>query len=78
MLSIGGLVELVPEKPVVGGRMLARVEGEVVLVSGAIPGERLAARIARRQQGVLFATTVDVLEPSPDRCDPGPDPACGG
>jgi 23S rRNA (uracil1939-C5)-methyltransferase len=78
MLSPGDVLELVPEKPVAGGRMLARVGGEVVLVSGAIPGERVAARIEKRQQGVVFASTVDVVEPSPDRCDPGPDPACGG
>jgi 23S rRNA (uracil1939-C5)-methyltransferase len=77
-LSPDAIVELVPEKPVVGGRMLARVDGVVVLVSGAIPGERVTARIERRQQGVWFADTVAVLEASPDRRDPGPDRACGG
>jgi 23S rRNA (uracil1939-C5)-methyltransferase len=78
MPGSGDLLELCPEKPVVGGRMLARTGGEVVLVAGAIPGERVRARIDRRQQGVLFATTVEVIEASPDRRDPGPDPACGG
>ncbi len=78
MLTLGSLIDLLPEKPVVGGRMLARVEGEVVLVAGTIPGERVRAKVERRQQGVWFATTVDVLEASPDRVDPGADPACGG
>jgi 23S rRNA (uracil1939-C5)-methyltransferase len=78
MPSPGDVVELRPERPVVGGRMLARLGGEVVLVSGAIPGERIAARIERRQQGVLQAVTVEVLDASPDRRDPGADPACGG
>lgn len=77
-LTPGALVELDVEKPVVGGRMLARHEGEVVLVAGAIPGERVRARIERRQQGVLLASTTCVLEPSPDRREPAGDPACGG
>jgi 23S rRNA (uracil1939-C5)-methyltransferase len=77
-LSPGTLVELDIERPVVGGRMLARHEGEVVLVAGAIPGERIRARIERRQQGVLLASTTCVLEPSPDRREPPGDPACGG
>jgi 23S rRNA (uracil1939-C5)-methyltransferase len=77
-LSPGTLLELQVAKPAVGGRMLARAGGEVVLVSGAIPGERVMARIDRRQQGVWFATTVDVLDASADRVDAGPDPACGG
>ena len=58
--------------------MLARLDGQVTLVSGAIPGERVRARIEGRHGGVLFATTVDVLDVSPDRHVPGDDPACGG
>lgn len=77
-LSPGALVELDVEKPVAGGRMLARHDGEVVLVAGAIPGERVRARIEKRQQGVLLASTTCVLEPSPDRREPPGDPACGG
>ena len=33
------------EKPAAGGRMLARHQGQVVLVWGAIPGERVTARV---------------------------------
>lgn len=78
MLTVGALVDLEPQKPVVGGRMLARAGGEVVLVSGTMPGERVQARLDRRQQGVWFAVVTKILEPSPDRRDPGADPACGG
>jgi tRNA/tmRNA/rRNA uracil-C5-methylase (TrmA/RlmC/RlmD family) len=60
-------IELQIEKPTAGGRMLARHQGQVVLVWGAIPGERVRARIERPGKGVLFAETVDVLEPSADR-----------
>ncbi|MBF8301082.1 MAG: hypothetical protein HW394_1452, partial [Acidobacteria bacterium] len=66
------------EKPVAGGRMLARHEGQVVLVWGAIPGERIRARIERVGRGVLFAETSEVLSPSADRRDARPDWRCGG
>ena len=70
-------IELVAEKAASGGRMIARHDGEVVLVSGAIPGERVRARITRAEKRVAFAETIAVLEPSPDRRDAA-DPACGG
>lgn len=72
------LLELTIERPVAGGRMLARAEGQVVFVAGAIPGERVRARVERRTKQSLFATTVDILEPSPDRREPECDAACGG
>jgi tRNA/tmRNA/rRNA uracil-C5-methylase (TrmA/RlmC/RlmD family) len=58
--------------------MLARHNGQVVLVWGAIPGERVRARIERSGKGVLFAETVDVLAASPDRRAGLTDWRCGG
>ena len=66
------------EKPVAGGRMLARHEGQVVLVAGAIPGERVRARIARVTRHMAFADTVEVVDPSRDRRSSHVDWACGG
>src|SRR5436189_5523473 len=66
------------EKPTAGGRMLARHNGQVVLVWGAIPGERVRARIERTGKGVLFAETTEVLSPSRDRRDAAADWRCGG
>jgi 23S rRNA (uracil1939-C5)-methyltransferase len=66
------------EKPTAGGRMLARHNGQVVLVWGAIPGERVRARIERSGKGVLFAETMDVISPSPDRRRAAVDWRCGG
>ena len=58
--------------------MLARHDGRVILVAGAIPGERVRARIDRVERGVAFARVEEVLTPSPDRRAPFFDPACGG
>ncbi|MDV6375112.1 class I SAM-dependent RNA methyltransferase [Deinococcus arenicola] len=56
------------EKLVAGGLGLARDEGGVVLVRGALPGERVRASI-RAGRGVRQGVTVEVLEASPDRVD---------
>ena len=58
--------------------MLARHEGQVVLVSGAIPGERVTAIVDRVTRQVIWARTADVLDASPDRREPACDPACAG
>jgi 23S rRNA (uracil1939-C5)-methyltransferase len=72
------LITVDVEKPAAGGRMLARLNGQIVLVWGAIPGERVRARVERSGKGVLFAETVDVLSASPDRRDAIADWRCGG
>ncbi len=71
-------MELLIERPASGGRMIARHEGQIVFVAGAIPGERVRVRIERSQKSALWAQVVDVLEPSPDRREAVRDPACGG
>ena len=47
--------------------MIARHDGRVVLVAGAIPGERIRAAVEPSRRGVLLARTVEVLEGSQDR-----------
>ena len=74
----GTLIELDVEKAAAGGRMLARREGQVVLVWGAIPGERVRARIERAGKGVLYAETTQVVSASSDRRDAAMDWRCGG
>jgi 23S rRNA (uracil1939-C5)-methyltransferase len=78
VLSSGAVVELAIERPVAGGRMLARHAGQVVFVAGAIPGERVRARIERVNRHAAWAQVVDVLDASTDRRTPAYDPACGG
>ncbi len=58
--------------------MLARHNGQVVLVWGAIPGERVRARVERAAKGVLYAEAIDIVSASPDRRDGASDWRCGG
>src|SRR4051794_19399976 len=78
MLHEGQQVELTIEKPASGGRMIARHLGQVVLVRGAIPGERVTAWIERAEKRLAYAVTREVVEASPDRRDELDDPLCGG
>jgi 23S rRNA (uracil1939-C5)-methyltransferase len=58
--------------------MIARHLGQVVLVRGAIPGERVKAWIERAEKRMAYAVTREVVEASPDRRDGVDDPLCGG
>jgi len=78
MVKPGETIPVTIDKPAAGGRMLGRVDGQVFLVAGAIPGERVIARVDRVSRGVVFADTLDVDAPSPDRRQPFGDPLCGG
>ena len=78
MLKPGDVIPLAIEKPAVGGAMIARHEGRVVLVAGGIPGERVQARIRRVAKGMAHADTVAIVEASPDRRAAFGDPLCGG
>jgi 23S rRNA (uracil1939-C5)-methyltransferase len=49
-----------------------------VLTWGAIPGERVRARVERATPRLAFATAVEILMPSPDRREPPGDWRCGG
>ena len=74
----GTTLDVVVERPVAGGAMLARHHGRVVLVVGAIPGERVRARVVRTRRDVIHATAEEVIEPHAARRPVQGDPACGG
>jgi 23S rRNA (uracil1939-C5)-methyltransferase len=78
MLSTNDELSLLIEKPAAGGRMIARHEGQIVFVSGAIPGERLRVRVEQVKGGIAYAAPTLVEDASPDRREPRADPACGG
>src|SRR5450631_3111005 len=70
--NLAGVPDL--EADVVGlahdGRGIARIDGKVVFVAGALPGERVRLRIERRRRHMDEASLVEVLQPSPDRVTP--------
>ena len=78
MPAPGELIALDIEKPAAGGRMLARLDGQIVFVSGTIPGEHVTARVEFVRGGVVFARAESIDVWSPDRRADGADRICGG
>ena len=76
-MTAGDRLSLLIEKAVAGGRMLARHEGAIVFVSGAIPGEVVEVEVEKVQRGTAWARTIHVIDPSADRVDVD-DTTCGG
>jgi len=52
------------------GQGVARVDGWVIMVKFALPGEKILARIYRNNPNFSEADLVEVIEPSPHRIDP--------
>lgn len=79
---VGSLLTVEIGFPVAGGRCLARHEGRIVFVRGALPGEQAVVRVTGhgRSGAFLWAELIEVLVASPDRVTP-PCPVagvCGG
>ena len=70
----GDRLTLTIERPAAGGRMIARHDGAIVFVAGAIPGEVVVAEVEKVQRGTGWAIARTVIERSPDRV---PDAADG-
>ncbi len=74
------ILELSIEKMAYGGQGIARLDGFVIFVKGAIPGDRVKAQVFKKKKGYAEARLVELIEPSPDRIQP-PCPYvgyCGG
>jgi 23S rRNA (uracil1939-C5)-methyltransferase len=79
-LKKGETAEVEIEKVVYGGRGLAHINGMALFVEGAVPGDRVIARVAKAKKQYAEATIQELLEPSPHRITP-PCPyygLCGG
>jgi 23S rRNA (uracil1939-C5)-methyltransferase len=68
-----------------GGRGLAKQDGMAVFVDGAIPQDRVMARVFRKKKNYAEARLVSIIEPSPFRVTPpckyssqGAEIRCGG
>ncbi len=56
-----------------GGAGVARLEGYVLFVRGAVPGDRVQAVVTKRKRAYGEARAVEILEPSPERIAPAAD-----
>src|SRR3954447_7168003 len=56
-----------------GGRGVARLDGYVVFVAGALPGDRVKATVTKRKRAYAEAQATEILEASPDRIAPRAD-----
>jgi 23S rRNA (uracil1939-C5)-methyltransferase len=56
--------------PAYGGYSIARDQGSVLFISGAIPGETVEVRIDEQKKDYAFATALKIIGPSPDRISP--------
>jgi 23S rRNA (uracil1939-C5)-methyltransferase len=65
--SRGDELELTVDSLAHGGSGVARLDGYVVFVAGAVPGDRVRAVVGKSKRAYAEARAVEVLEPSPDR-----------
>jgi 23S rRNA (uracil1939-C5)-methyltransferase len=75
------LLTLEVESLAYGGRGVARQDGYVVFVAGALPGDQVRAEVTKAKRQVAEARTVELLRPAadrvPDRCIHGGEPCPG-
>ncbi len=76
----GEEIELTLDKFADRGKSLTRVGGYVVFVAGAVPGDRVRAKVFKRKKSFAEARLLEVLEPSPLRTEPRCEyfDSCGG
>jgi 23S rRNA (uracil1939-C5)-methyltransferase len=77
----GELLTLDVESLAYGGKGVARRNGYVVFVAGALPGDRVRAEVTRAKRGYAEASATEILRESPERipprCDHGGEPCPG-
>jgi 23S rRNA (uracil1939-C5)-methyltransferase len=66
----GDELELTIDRLAHGGAGVARTDGYVVFVRGAVPGDRVRARVSKSKRSFAEADPIEMLEPSPDRVEP--------
>jgi 23S rRNA (uracil1939-C5)-methyltransferase len=69
----GDELELTIDALAFGGAGVARLDGYVVFVTGAVPGDRVRAVVGKRKRAYAEARATEILSPSPDRIPPRAD-----
>jgi 23S rRNA (uracil1939-C5)-methyltransferase len=65
--SRGDVLELTVDSLAHGGNGVARHDGYVVFVAGAVPGDRVRATVGKAKKAYAEARAIEIVEPSPDR-----------
>ncbi|HVQ58773.1 MAG TPA: 23S rRNA (uracil(1939)-C(5))-methyltransferase RlmD [Solirubrobacterales bacterium] len=77
----GEMLEVEVESLAFGGRGVAKADGLVVFVAGALPGDRVRAEVTKGKKRFAEARTVELLKPGADRiadvCVHGGEPCPG-
>jgi 23S rRNA (uracil1939-C5)-methyltransferase len=68
--SRGDELELTIDSLAFGGAGVARLDGYVVFVSGAVPGDRVRAVVGKSKRAYAEARTIEIVQPSEDRIAP--------
>src|SRR3954452_17993954 len=66
----GAEVEVTVDSFAQGGSGVARLDGDVLFVQGAIPGARVRATVTKSKRDYGEARATEILEPSPERIEP--------
>jgi 23S rRNA (uracil1939-C5)-methyltransferase len=66
----GAELELTVDSLAFGGAGVARVDGYVVFVQGAIPGDRVRALVRKSKRAYAEAEVVEIITAGPDRIPP--------
>jgi 23S rRNA (uracil1939-C5)-methyltransferase len=66
----GDELELRIDRLAHGGAGVARSDGYVVFVRGAVPGDLVRARVTRSKRSFGEADAIELVEPSPERVEP--------
>jgi len=74
------VVTIKAEIPAYGGRSISKLNGKIVMIKGAIPGETAEVVLEEEKKDYSLGTAVSISSPSPDRCVPecGYFGLCGG
>ncbi len=71
--SRGDVLELTIDSLAHGGNGVARHDGYVVFVAGAVPGDRVRAVVGKAKRAYAEARAIEIVTPSPDRVPPRAD-----
>ncbi len=69
-LRKGVELELLVDKLVFGGKAISRLDGFVVFMDRALPGQKVRVRITKKKANYAEGSVLEVLQPSPHQVEP--------